>query len=598
MTPSKTSLFALASAGAVICSTQAIAQTAEPATERAVGLSEIVVTAERREQRLQDVPITISAADEAVIKAQAIRDSMDIARVAPGVIINKSIGAATPFVRGVGIISSGFANELPVAVYLDEFYLATPAAGVFSLNNIQRVEVLKGPQGTLFGRNAQGGVIHVITKAPSQEQHLDANVGYGNYNTFSGDLYATGAVTEDLALSLAASGSHQGDGWGTNVFTGSDIFKTEGYSLQGRALWTPSDRTRVDLIALFDSRMTDVGIQYGMVPGSVGVDGTTFIDDFDVANRQDRKAKANQSLLGIKFSHDLGFARLVSLTGRSDIHSKFSFNQSGLPGQPIAGRTANETELDGKAYAFTQEIQLLSPSNSSVSWILGGFYLDSRDELDQIVHGTCVGLVCAGPVPVLIQGRQDTRSYAAFGQATFEVLPRTRMTLGLRYTEDEKSTEESRALPAPGFANSPTAIPAIQLARPGLPYPGNPNGIEPNKTWSKLTWRASVDHKLTEDIMIFASANRGYKAGTYNITGFTNPPALLRSSTPTKSGSRAPFWTADYASTRRRTITTTRISRCAARRPPPLLVKSCCPTPHVPPSKAWTSRSSQPRPPN
>lgn len=489
------------------------------------GVREIVVTAQRRAERLQDIPISISAFPSESLKSQSISDSLDIAKLVPGLVINKNIGAAVPWLRGVGSVSSGFGTEMPVATYIDGFYLASPASGIFALNNIERIEVLKGPQGTLFGRNASAGVIQVITTDPSQASQLDAQIGYANYNTVSGSFYGSGPLGPDLAASMAFTGTDQGDGWGRNVVTGAEVFRSREFGVQAKLAWTPSASTSVTLQALHNDRRSDVGIAYGIAPGSVAVDGTPFLGRHNVASREDNIGRADQSLFGLRIEQDLDFARLVSLTSYQRIRSDFGFNLSGMPGTLEPGQSAINVDLLGTGRAFTQELQLLSPSDSPVSWILGAYYLHDRQTLDQVVRGICVGAACNGPPPILIEARQTSKSYAAFGQLTVTLLPALQFTGGLRYTRDEKDIGDSRASPQPGFPNSLAALPPSQLARPGLPFPGNPNGIPAKADWSKLTWRAALDYKFDDDIMVYVSANRGFKSGTYNITSFTNPPA-------------------------------------------------------------------------
>src|SRR5712671_6368357 len=137
-----------------------------------------------------------------------------------------------PHIRGIGTPPASAGDESSVATYLDGVYIATMGAAMLQLDNIAQVDVLKGPQGTLFGRNATGGVVNVRTKDPSQDFHLDAAASYGNYDTSSGNLYVTGGLTSTIAADLAAYGSNQDRGFGTNEVTGHQVNKTKEYALR------------------------------------------------------------------------------------------------------------------------------------------------------------------------------------------------------------------------------------------------------------------------------------------------------------------------------------------------------------------------------
>jgi iron complex outermembrane receptor protein len=164
---------------------------AETSASGSVGLEEIVVTAQRRAESLQNVPIAVTAVSEERLQAAGIQTMENLDELIPGLTTPDTNGYFQPHIRGVGTTSEGAAVENPVALYIDGVYIADPPSGLLSLNNIDRIEVDKGPQGTLFGRNATGGLIQVITRDPQQTTHLDADVSYGNYQDVITRLYAT-----------------------------------------------------------------------------------------------------------------------------------------------------------------------------------------------------------------------------------------------------------------------------------------------------------------------------------------------------------------------------------------------------------------------
>jgi iron complex outermembrane receptor protein len=181
-------------AGAILCSNGlAYAQStgAVNAETDAKGdrLQEIVVTAQKRTQRSQDVPIAISTVSADTADKLAVKGTEDLANAVPGLIFNRSSFSAAPSIRGIGSIVIAHGDESTVGIYIDGVLQVAPTVGVFSLNNIDHIEVLKGPQGTLFGRNSIGGVINVITKTPSTTPSADVSVGYASYNTWDGSFY-------------------------------------------------------------------------------------------------------------------------------------------------------------------------------------------------------------------------------------------------------------------------------------------------------------------------------------------------------------------------------------------------------------------------
>jgi iron complex outermembrane receptor protein len=210
----------------IFCVPISRAWTAEPIVE------EIVVTAQRRAEAIQSVPISISAATARSAKLRGVESSLDISAIAPSVTFTTSIGGAQVAIRGIGSTGSA-GDESANALYIDGVYQSALPALVFDLNNISRIEVLKGPQGTLYGRNASGGVIQIITRDPSFERRADASVSYSSYDKTSASFYGTSGIVERLSADIAAVWMNQQDGWGTNVFNGHKAFA--GDSFGGRS---------------------------------------------------------------------------------------------------------------------------------------------------------------------------------------------------------------------------------------------------------------------------------------------------------------------------------------------------------------------------
>lgn len=203
------------------------------------GLTEIVVTAQRREERLQSVPVSVSVVTSGALAAQGITtlSVSDLSRAVPALSGQSITGKSLYFLRGVGSSSSSLVNEPSVAFYMDGVYLGYAQSNATDFNNIERIEVLKGPQGTLFGRNASGGVVQIITKDPSlTKSSVSADIGYANYQTVRASVYASTPITDSVAVNLAGTYRDQGDGWGRNKNLNKDVYKGWSYGVRGKVL--------------------------------------------------------------------------------------------------------------------------------------------------------------------------------------------------------------------------------------------------------------------------------------------------------------------------------------------------------------------------
>ncbi len=498
---------------------------AEPAVKSAAvaasdtgGIAEIIVTAQRRSENLQRVPIAVAAVSSKALLASGVTNIGDIAAVVPGIVINRLYAGVNPYLRGIGASTTGFTSEEPVATYIDGIYIPNAASGLFAFNNIERVEVLKGPQGTLFGRNAVGGLINVITRDPTQDTQLEGYLSYGSYDTVGASVYATTGIAENLASDIALLVTNQGEGWGGNVATGSALFKRREISASFKTKWEPTPATTVTLRVLYDNNHSTQGVAFGIFPGSVAPDGEHYIDKYQIAAQFDPYLVSEQANAGLKIEHNLGALRLVGLSGYNHIDSDFLSVSNGVAGRPITGQSAVNLRLYGHSDTFSQEVQLLSAATSKLEWIVGGFYLHDHFLQTNLTTPTCVAGSCAGlPQAVRSVANQQTESVAGFGEATLHAGERTRLTAGLRYTYDHKDVSKAFREPLPGY---PGATPAF------LPPPNSfddVGGVGSKASFSRLTWRGVAARDLTDDVLLYASYNRGFKAGAFNSITFANP---------------------------------------------------------------------------
>ena len=492
------------------------------------GVEDIIVTAQRRNERQQDVPIAITTITAEAASSQGVSGTESLGIAVPSLQFSRQTGnGGTPFIRGVGSTQAAAGSEAPVAVYIDDVYIGAPNATLLQFNNIESTEVLKGPQGTLFGRNATGGVVHIHTKRPSQTFGVTATVGGGSYDTYFGNVYMTGPVTDKLAVSFAAAGQKQADGYGFNLLTGDDTLKGWNYGYRAQLAWDPGSATSVLLSADYSLSKSDVGMSVVVAPGTVGLGGGTFRDRFGtydtVNNPFDRADFSRNEVYGVsgRLQHDFGGVSLVSVTAYREAKQIYQLDSDAVPAILPVLLEVNQSRPT--TTTFSQEVQLLSGPDGPFKWIVGGFYYRSKSGYDPLVFRGSIPP--AGPQggALFIEDTQTLNSYSGFGEASYEFLPAATLTLGLRYTSDQ-------------FDNKVALFRADGVTPVNFNNPAIPTGrFTQDDNFSKLTYRAIADYKVTPDILLYASYSRGFKSGGYNLSSPTVVIAGVRQPAPAVS---------------------------------------------------------------
>jgi iron complex outermembrane receptor protein len=520
-------------------------------------LAEITVTAQRHVENAQKVPISVvPITPDAALDAGAVSTDM-LAQLVPGVQMGHEINSATTFIRGIGPNSNGTGEESSVAVYLDEIYIPTGDASIFQLNAISGIDVLKGPQGTLFGRNATGGVIQIHTKDPQFEPSADFEGGYGNYRTFTGNAYVTGKVIEDVASNLAIYITDQQDGWGHDVATGQEAFTAEDWGIRSKWLWTPMSSTRILLAGNFAYMRGEVGLGFNQIPQFVaagghgycpgeggdvgnsqtspigfkcpGAPGATFVGWYNTLDNENDVAVNKHTTLELKAEQEFGFAKGVSITGWQTMTGFAQFNQDGSAYGDI------DSDLDQRDRNLSEELQLISQDDaiyaSRFNWIVGVFYMDDNAgygpnaKLAGIAEGFPTSLV---PTTYYLNLTDNVRttSIAGYIQGTALIAPDTHLTWGARYTVDKRQFTGgvwfSDAIPEVG------GLPACDVVPIACPT----SSVTPGafRRWPMGTYRVALDHEFNDDVMGYVSWNRGVKSGQFDTFGtaaggpINNPP--------------------------------------------------------------------------
>jgi iron complex outermembrane receptor protein len=467
------------------------------ASQPGAALEEIVVTAQRREERQQSVPIAISAISGAQAAKTGVTGTESLSIAVPSLQFTRQVAnGAAPFVRGIGSTTAAAGFESPVAVYIDDVYIGSPAAALLAFNNINRIEVLKGPQGTLFGRNATGGVIHIHTLEPSDTPKMDAQVGYGNFNTWDGSFYASGPLSSTLSGNVAAIVHDQKKGYGTDLATNQDIHKSRYSGLRSELLWKPDGDTRVRVSGDYSTSHGDDGLNAAIFPGAIATGGTVNVGKYNTlaTNNEFNTAddgKGHQWGGSLRVDRDLGSVKLVSITAyRKNYYYYFLDNDSSR-----ANLLANRSTIEGRT--FSQEVQLQGPTTGAFSWIVGGFYYHSKVGYLPVDYAGSFQGAYGGLLRTT--GTVDLDSYSAFADANYQITPTTKLTAGIRYTSD-RPTENVVLTNASGVVQAPGAF-------------------EQDDKFSKVTWRAVLDQKIGENVLVYGSYSRGFKSGGYNLAG-------------------------------------------------------------------------------
>jgi iron complex outermembrane recepter protein len=484
---------------------QAAAESGAAAGAQSGELAEIVVTANHREENNQAVPIAITAITGDAAAKLGVTNLESLGDSVPGAVFERQSNGSIPFLRGVGNPNSTAGDEPSVATFVDDVYLPFPGAGVSNYNSIDRIEIEKGPQGTQFGRNATGGVIQIHTKDPTPDPALDLSAGYANFDTFSASTYATGALSPTVSANIASYWERQYDGWGHNLTTGNPSYR--GWDLGGRAkvLWTPSDKTSILVAVDTDTTELEEGMDYRSFKGTASEGAVPAPSGFyDYYSPQDDHAKLSTDGISVKAIQDLGWSSLTSISAFRHSINPADYNLtlgSGVFNEPVY--------IEGKDDTYTEEIRLLSPSGGKLKWSAGIFYLNDVSKYDPLN----ITVVIANNLNLNQVGVQRTASYAGFTDATYEVMPGTHLTMGARYTEDQRKARGSLDI-------NGSYVPVGALG------PGAPGGAG-STTFSDWSGRVILDHYFTDDVMTYAGWNRGFKSGLYNlafVTGSINPP--------------------------------------------------------------------------
>jgi iron complex outermembrane receptor protein len=485
-----------------------------------LGLDEIIVTAQKREQDLQDVPIAISAFDAGFLEAAGIGTLDEISMRTPGLTMGR-FNAVQPeiFIRGIGSTDQSAAGDASVGVFVDGVFMGRLGTLDFDFFDLARIEVLRGPQGTLYGKNVVGGAINIVTAPPTEEFEARVEAGLGNFSRRSLRGYVNGGITDGVAGKLTASWLER-DGYSTNVTTGNRLSDEDNLTLRGQLLFAPTDMLDITLAAdwsrdrLAGANRHCAGEQFvffpWFAPGSPFAASpcspNPYTNELTIDGYQDR------DLLGLSATlrWDTAAGEVTSITafrnGEYDILQDFSGSDANL----VIRNAVDEIDQ------WSQEIRLGDVAmDGRLDWLVGVY--GYRADIDRLENNDFTGNnVPLGLPPTFFNlfffQENRTTSYAAFTQGTYALTDALSLTAGVRYTYEKKDSSV-RTTGIDPFGSFLVA----------------PYDVSASESWTAFTPKLALDWRLSDEVMVYASFAEGFKSGGYNGTS------------PTAEGAVTPF---------------------------------------------------------
>ncbi|MCK6370534.1 MAG: TonB-dependent receptor [Gammaproteobacteria bacterium] len=504
--------------GRLVCVAAAIVAGSSPA----LAVEQIIVTAQRREEKLQEVPLAVSAFNADVIATRQIDVVKDIGQNVPNLqtyTVTAGAQAIQVHSRGASVQNPGFnLSESPVGIYQDDIYFGRLSSANLELADIERIEVLRGPQGTLYGRNTIAGAIKVVSRTPGDDAWLNASAGLGNYDTTKFTASAGGPIEEGaLAGSVAAVYEKRNRGWQDNPATDSQPGEHENLVVRSKLHWYGSEN--------FDAVLTVWGADlendgYNGVPQSpfANPDGPGISENFlpapaDSAPLGDfydnfspsgaNYGESDQAGVSLALDFDLGSVNLRSITGYTNIEDRFGFDLAGGGLNDVPGLAGLLISSDSELDQWSQELQLLGTAlDERLNYLVGAFYLN--EDGSQLYAGEFFGPGFAESID------NETDSYAVFADGTYNLTERLSVTAGARWTRDEKEYTNDCSGPF-CFDDSDLSAPT-----PGTGF------VSLDDDWDETTFRLGTDYQLSDTQLVYASFSQGFQSGGFRTLCFGN----------------------------------------------------------------------------
>lgn len=516
-------LLATASAAALTVLSAASAQDSGGTTPEAG--EEVTVTAQKTKQSLQKVPLAVSAIGAQAIEDSRIRTVADLQEQTPGLRINALQGGTQIAVRGIGFQFPNVSGEPGVAFNVDGVYIGRPTATGAIMNDLERIEVLRGPQGTLYGRNAVGGVVNLITRTPHSEAAFDGSLTYGSHNNIEAFGGIEGGLNDDGTVRARLSGyANYHDGYKRNLFLDRDGSDLESYAFRGTLVtelqpdlsiewradysYDHSDGLFNTVVGEVPNALTSPWVPGGPLQPILNITPTVPIPDGakDVVN--DTPSFSEKEAYGgsatVNWTPDGTSLAIKSITAWRDSEFRRRVDVDGSSAAVFA-----ETLDAATGEQFSQELNISGKLFGDATFIAGLYYFQEDATDDDSFHYPALADILSvsnglppGTIPDNIDYAyaQDSSTYAIFGQVTVPVTDKLSLVGGLRYTRDEK-----------------TVVQTINFFGSDLC-----SNLETSDDWDSLTWKVGADYNVSDDTLLYASVTTGFKAGGIALGGCAN----------------------------------------------------------------------------
>ncbi|MDB5714014.1 MAG: tonB dependent receptor family protein [Sphingomonadales bacterium] len=444
---------------------------------------DIVVTAQKRSERLRDVPISIVTLSAATLQATGARSTLDLTSVTPGLYMQQNGAFGQPAIRGVSSTVTSAGSDANVAIYIDGVYQPSQTGNLGDLVDVDQIEVLKGPQGTLFGRNATGGAISITTRKPSYDTHVETSASYGRFNDVRLTGYATSGLTDNLAFSV---GALYGDdnGYTFNVGTGKNVSGAHSFVVRGKLLYEPSSSTSFTLMANHSKKRDNQGYAVSPLNGNfirLTLPGVIVPKQPDeISMTFDPVIKSNSDSVALRGETDLGFGSLTSITSYQRRKGELHLDTDRI------NLNFGDFLLASDQKTFTQELNFVSPSGGSLRYFAGAFYLHDSDFEKVTINGSVT------PIYNFVK----TDAIAPFAEINWDVADKIMLIAGARYSIERKKFDGS----------------------------SGPKTVSTSDTFRNFTPHLGVRYSLTGNSNVYFTYSKGFKSGLFDTLSLSTTP--------------------------------------------------------------------------
>lgn len=496
--------------------------------EQSITLEEVVVTAQKREQNLQEVPVAVTAFDATALENAGVQDVTELQKSAPNVTMQVSRGTnstLTSYVRGIGQADPLWGFEPGVGLYVDDVYLARPQGGVLDVFDVERIEVLRGPQGTLYGKNTIGGAVKYVTKRLTGETELNINGALGSYNQRDLEVSGQTALIEDTLFFGGSIAQFTRDGYGEFLQSGDENYNKDLMAARVSVEWLASDDLSVRFSA--DKTQDDSNAKGGhrltssvLNPAEI-VPSDVYDSNADMDTDNDVESSGASLIITWDLSDATTFKSITSYR-EGETYTNIDFDNTSLASLHVPAVYEDDQT--------TQEFQL-SYGNENLDIVGGLYYYEgtASGAFDVLLGAFNPGGAfdkSLGEFDAVTAGTVDTTSYAAYVHATYAFNERLALTLGGRYTIDEKDADVYKALLLVDGTSD-------QLGGDTLSTIAVSTDYENDESWNQFSPRISVDYKVNDETLVYASYSEGFKSGGFDMRGdATKNPATVNGYDP------------------------------------------------------------------